>query len=208
MNDSSPLKGIVFRPRSGNAAVASASKTAGCLLAGCLLVGFMGLPALAAQPAEPRSQPPWAYTYRTDKSGNTEFMATTPSAEDGDVWLLLACREDRRFTVSLMHSSAFPFALRTPARLALRLDDSPTIFSPASVLQEGQISADSAAVRYLFPMLIIGKRLAVSVPEASGTTHAYSFRLQPSDLALHDIDVHCFNGGPRQGAGLGPAPSA
>lgn len=46
--------------------------------------------AAFGQAAEVQSQPPWAYTYRSEAPDRVEFMATTPAMEDGEVWLLLA----------------------------------------------------------------------------------------------------------------------
>src|SRR5262249_29137867 len=38
-------------------------------------------------------------------------MATTPALQDGDVWLLLACNENGRLSVALMHADRFSFEL-------------------------------------------------------------------------------------------------
>ena|SRR5215471_2931050 len=41
-----------------------------------------------AEVGELKVQEPWAYTYRSDQENNIEFMAITPAAEDGKIWLV------------------------------------------------------------------------------------------------------------------------
>ena len=50
------------------------------VIAAALLASLPAATKGLAQSMEPRSQPPWAYTYRVDEAGGFEFMATTPAA--------------------------------------------------------------------------------------------------------------------------------
>jgi hypothetical protein len=95
----------------------------------------------------------------------------------------------------LIRSGGFRFSLGERAQLRLRLDDSPPVLSLVAVIGQGQITSESGAMQILFPLLLGSKRLTAALAEASGTAHNYSFSLQPNDLALRDIDVHCFKPG-------------
>jgi hypothetical protein len=67
---------------------------------------------------EVKTQGGWVYTTR-DSEGGTEYMATV-QAEEGSTWLLLACRPDKRFTVSLIHTGQFPFPIKPSSPVELR----------------------------------------------------------------------------------------
>lgn len=149
----------------------------------------------AAQWAEIKMQKPWAYTYRVDEADSIEFMATTPAIEDANVWLLLACGGGQRFYVSLMHSEQFPFAVGEKGHLMLQLDNSEPISVPSAVIEQKQITAAPQAAQDLIPVLVHGNRLVASINDVDGAVHAYSFALQPNDLALRDINIHCAKSG-------------
>jgi hypothetical protein len=149
----------------------------------------------AAETSELKSQPPWAYTYSVDAAKNVEFLATTPSLEDNDVWLLLACSASQTFYISFMNKSNFGFPLSERTEIALKLDELRPALLPVAVIKQTQITANPDLTRDLFPLLTLSKILLVSIPERSGSTHKYSFSLQPNDLALRDINIHCFQSG-------------
>lgn len=146
----------------------------------------------AAQTAEPKAQPPWAYTYREDGPNRIELMATTAALEDRDVWLLLACNSTPTFTVSIMHEGKYPFSLDDRTDLTLQFDGSRAVSLPAAVIEQKQITASPALTRDLFPVLTRSKTLSVLVRDHHGARHTYSFSLQPNNVALRDIDIHCF----------------
>lgn len=159
------------------------------------LANMIGVAECDAQTAEPKAQPPWAYTYRDDGSNSIEFMATTAALEDREVWLLLACSSTRTFSVSIMRDGKYPFSLSDWTELTLQFDDFRPISLPAAVIEPRQITASSVLTRDLFPVLTHSKILSVLVRGRHGTAHAYSFSLQPSNVALRDIDIHCFQSG-------------
>ena len=141
-------------------------------------------------------QKPWAYTYRGDEANNVEFMATTPATEDTHVWLLFVCSGADTVTVSLIHSEQFPYPLGERGHLILQLDNSEPVSVPVAVIRQKQITADPRATKDVMPVLMHSSRLSASIAEMDGPVHTYSFSLQPSDLALRDIDVHCVRSGP------------
>lgn len=141
--------------------------------------------------AEPNVQQPWVYTQRFDKANRAEFLATTRALEEADIWLLLACESPGQLYLSLIRPTQFQFALDRISRLTLRLDDSQPISLPAAAIEQKQIIADPRFIKDLMPLLIHSVRLSASFPEPNGTMHSYTFSLQPNDLALKDINVHC-----------------
>ena len=159
------------------------------------LANVIGGAECNAQTAEPRAQPPWAYSYREDGPNRIEFMATTAALEDRDVWLLLACSGSRTFSVSIMHDGKYPFSLSDLTGLTLQFDDFQPISLPAAVIEQRQITASSVFTRDLFPVLTHSKILSVLVRGRRGAAHTYTFSLQPNNVALRDIDIHCFESG-------------
>ncbi len=155
-------------------------------------IGLAG--SCAAQEADVKSQPPWAYTYQVDKADRTAFLATTPALNDGDVWLLLACKA-KAFSMSLMDADGFPYPLGDQTGLTLQLDGRQALVLSAAVIDRKQIRVASGSMKELFPVLMRSKSLSASVAGRSGLTHTYMFSLQPNDTALRDIDVHCFQSG-------------
>ena len=124
-----------------------------------------------------------------------EFMAATPSLEDRNVWLLLACFATRTFYVSFVDAKKFPFTLAERTQIRFRLDALRPVVLPVAAIDQKQITADPGSTKDLFAVLARSKTLSVSIPERTGVTHTYSFSLQPNDLALRDIDIHCFQSG-------------
>src|SRR5215467_7877539 len=98
-----------------------------------------------AEVGDLKVQEPWAYTYRFDQENNIEFMAITPAAEDGKIWLVLACK------------------------------DTQPIYLSTIVVQQKQIRADSGATKQLIPVLMRSNQLLVSTSDMNGETHMYSF---------------------------------
>lgn len=157
-----------------------------------LIATIIGPVRSSADTDDVMSQPPWAYTYHGTSGQRMEFMATTPSREDRNVWLLLACFATRRFYVSFVDAKKFPFPLPERAEIGFRLDALRPLVLPVAAIEQKQITADPDSTKDLFAVLTRSKQLSVSIPERTGLTHNYSFSLQPNDLALRDIDIHCF----------------
>jgi len=146
--------------------------------------------ATTAAPADTHVQGRWVYTQRP-ADGTVEHMATTPSTEDSDVWLLVAC--GRRLTVALIHARQFPFAasLSSPARLQSdRLWD---LSAAARAVDSNLIAIDPDIMRQIMPLLLQEQHLRVSIAESSGAAHDYTFAMQPNDLALGPIRSRCLS---------------
>lgn len=154
--------------------------------------------AAVSKSSEPelKSQPPWDYTYRTNVAEQIDFLAATPAIENRDVWLLLACKSGRIFYASLVDAGTFGFPLGERTELTLRLDELPPMSLPSAVVEKKVITARPNSPGQFFYALRSSNLLFVTVPEQGGSLiHMYSFSLQPNDLALRDIDVHCFHSG-------------
>jgi len=144
-----------------------------------------------AEVGELKVQDPWAYTYRFDQEDNIEFMAITPAAEDGKIWLVLACKDTQPINLSMINSEGFSYPLTEKGELIVQLDGSAAIYLPTIVVQQKQIRADPGATKQLIPVLMRSNQLLVSTSDMNGEMHMYSFSLQPNNRALRDIDIHC-----------------
>src|SRR5262245_23359707 len=125
-----------------------------------IVVGLLAAPAMGivwsaiAMPAaaDDRVQGRWTYTQRSDRDV-TEYMATTPSVQDTDTWLLVACRTDERLTVAVMRTTEFGFPLAPSAPVTLHAAGLPDL----SVLGKSwanQIVIDPRVMRHVMPLLI------------------------------------------------------
>jgi hypothetical protein len=161
------------------------------VLSGTLSSALFNPSAVTAEMSELRVQGRWAYAYRIDQRNEIEFMATTPAIEDNNIWLMLACKESQRITLSLVNSSGFAYDLAEQVLLILQLDGSTDISLPSVVIRQRQIRADPAATKNLMHVFMRSTHLSISTVDIDGTPHAYSFSLQPNNLALRDIDHHC-----------------
>ena len=155
----------------------------------------MVMSACEAQSPELKFQKPWVYTYQVNKLNNIDFVATTPAAENADVMLLLACSANNTIHISFIYSDKFPYSLRERSQLILRLDNSEPISLPAAIIDQKQTTADPRPGKDLMPILMRSNMLSASITDIEGIVHIYTFSLQPNDLALRDIDVHCLRSG-------------
>jgi hypothetical protein len=121
----------------------------------------------------------WAYTTRSDHGG-IEHIATTRAAED-NIWLLLACSADEQLTVSLVHPEQFPFPLKRSSQVELRSNNVPTVSIEGKSLGNNQIVVDPRPMRHIMLPLLQDAQLVVSLSERDGTTHDYTFSLQPNE---------------------------
>lgn len=145
-----------------------------------------------AQSAEPKVQESWAYTRQIGQDNKIEYLATTPSLEDANVWLVLACDQQERFSISFVHTKNFPYSLRRHLHVMWRLDRSELISLPGAPVDQRQLALDPKSTSELILLFVHSDRLSASVPDSKGGMHDYSFSLQPHDLAFHDLDAHCF----------------
>jgi hypothetical protein len=73
----------------------------------------------------------------------------------------------------------------------VQLDGSEGVSVPAVVVQQKHIRADPVATKQLIPMIMRSSQLLLSIEDMDGVSHRYSFSLQPNNIALRDIDIHC-----------------
>jgi hypothetical protein len=59
-------------------------------------------------------------------------------------------------------------------------------------IQNNQIFVDPRPMRHIMLPLLQDDQLVVSISERDGTTHDYTFSLQPNDVALRAIRSRCF----------------
>jgi hypothetical protein len=132
----------------------------------------------------------WAYSRQAGPDGAID-MAATPSAQDADTWLLLACSGDGRLSVALMHAERFPFQLDGSSSVQVqsaRISGTPVA---AERTQPAQIAIDPALMRHIMPLLMDEQEMSVSVTGSDGIVHRYTFALQPNDVALAPIRSRC-----------------
>ena len=133
----------------------------------------------------------WAYSRQVGPEAPID-MATTPALQDADVWLLLACNENRRLSVALMHADRFSFELDDSSSVQVQ---SARLSSTAVVAERShpaQIVLDPILVRHIMPLLVEEQEVSVSVTARGGTAHRYTFALQPNDIALAPLRSRCF----------------
>jgi hypothetical protein len=196
----------MLTPRKAKARESGCSARRALAMAAVLLIFLALVPQRAlGQMAQVEMQRPWAYTRYLDRLANTiMYMATTPAIDEGDFWLLLACREDGFLVVSFIHGGGFPYPLGSSTNLALRIDLLPAITTSARSLENRQISMEVESSGHLLRPLVDGRQLSVTVTDGDGHIHGYKFSLHPNDLALKDIRATCldpFRGDSRLGEG-------
>lgn len=166
----------------------------GTLAVALAITGLLAIgPRCLADTNQLKVQGSWAYMKRSDGPARpVEYMATTPSAEDGDVWFLLVCGQQGQMDAAIIYADGFPYQVRRPLlQLTLRLDDSPAISVAAAPVEARQITIDPRLARDLVLLLAYSTSMTASVPEANGRVHLYRFSLQPNDLALRAIELRC-----------------
>ena len=146
-----------------------------------------------AAPAEGlRNQGRWTYTQRSTRNV-IEYMATTPSAQDADTWLLVACSTDEQLTVAVVHTGAFRFPLAPVSQLKLQAAGLPNLAMTGKSVEAKQVVIDPRRMRHVMPVLIETDEFALSIPEQNGTLHEYTFMMQPNDRALAPLRSLCLN---------------
>jgi hypothetical protein len=148
-------------------------------------------PAFAIELGELKRDGPWVFTERIEGSELPhKHMAATPAAEDGDVWLLLAC-DTVRVTASLMFSTVPHYIVRSPVHLVLRSDGFPIVSIAAQIVHKTQLSIDPESTRHLMPLFIESGRIVISMRDEGGATHDYTFSLQPNTRVLAELERFC-----------------
>lgn len=148
--------------------------------------------ATAAQANETRVQGRWAYMQRGGHNA-VEHMATTPSAEDADTWLLVACSADAQLSVALVHATRFQFPIHFTSELKLRSANLLELPVTGKSVQTNLIMIDPAVMRHVMPLLIEENQIGISISETDGSPHDYTFSMKPNDVALAPIRSRCLN---------------
>jgi len=163
-----------------------AAEIVGCFVAGAIALAAAATPLFAApadgDEAMPGRSGPWAFTTR---------MATTPAAEDADVWFLLAC-DKSRLAAAVMDATGFPFAAAPESSIVVRFAGHADFVVEALPVNEKQLAISGAAARHLMPLIIDSERVVVVVGDSAGVAHRYTFSLQPNGLALAAIVRGCW----------------
>jgi hypothetical protein len=149
-------------------------------------VGFAA--AIAGEPPgdgrdEIRFQGRWAYSRQAAPDAVID-MATTPAAQDPDVWLLFACSGEGRLSAALMHTGRFGFDVDASSSVQLESAKLSIVSVVAERLRPAQIVMDPRLVRHIMPLLVDEQELSVSVTASDRIVHRYTFTLQPNDVAL------------------------
>src|SRR5215471_10166347 len=165
----------------------------GAILAVAAQMGFAA--AVAGEPPgdgrdEIGIQGRWAYSRQAAPDAVTD-MATTPAAQDPDVWLLFACSGEGRLSVALMHTERFAFEVDASSSVQVESARLSTVSVVAERLQPAQIVMDAAIVRHIMPLLLGEQELAISVTARDGIVHRYTFALQPNNVALAPMRARC-----------------
>lgn len=171
-----------------------------CSLSGAALVAAvaaqMGFAAaVAGEPPgdgrdEIRFQGRWAYSRQAAPDAVTD-MATTPAAQDPDVWLLFACSGEGRLSVALINTDRFAFDVDASSSVQLESAELSTVSVVAERLRPAQIVLDPNLVRHIMPLLLKEQELSVSVTASDRVVHRYTFALQPNDVALAPLRSRC-----------------
>ncbi len=154
------------------------------------------LKCASAQPAGINVQQQWVYRKQVDQTtGKVQFLATSAAIGDENAWLLLACGEDGRITFSIIYTGGFPYSLKNPVSVLLRIDIDPAVTTAAVMIGPTQIAIGSRVSNELLSFLVDGSRLSASISDTDANIHSYAWSLQPSDVALADIHGHCLEDG-------------
>jgi hypothetical protein len=132
----------------------------------------------------------WAYSQQAAPDAIID-MATTPAAQDADVWLMFACSGDGRLSVALMHVDRFPFEVDETSWLQVQSARLSTLSIVAERFRPAQIVMDPSLVRHIMPLLLEEQELSISVAARDGVAHRYTFALQPNDVALAPVRSRC-----------------
>jgi len=132
----------------------------------------------------------WAYS-REARPDAVIDMATTPSAQDPDVWFLLACSAEGRFSAALIHTGRFSFDLDEASTVELQSERLLRTSVVVERSQPAQILMDRNLMRHILPLLIEETELSVSITARDGAVHRYTFALQPNDVALGPLRARC-----------------
>ena len=166
--------------------------SATAILLGIAMALTFATDATAEEETGIRTQGRWSYTARHGRDC-VEHIATTPSTQDSETWLIIACRTDEQLNVTLTRTTRFEFPLDTSLRVKLRSTSLPGVSIVGRSILENQIVLDPRVIRHVAPLLIEEDRFTILIPDTNGTTHEYTFLMQPNDIALAPFRSWCLD---------------
>jgi hypothetical protein len=164
-----------------------------CAIVSAAIPGWQPAGSAAGSQGMPERSGPWAFSRGPAPGADgTMQMATTPAAEDANVWFLLAC-DHTRVSAAVMHLSSFPYGVASESAIVLRFAGHPDVTAEARPLDQNQLAIAHATARRLLPLVIESERVIVSIGDRDGGMHDYTFSLQPNGLALAAIVRGCWD---------------
>jgi hypothetical protein len=168
------------------------------IVAGAVVLAGVSAPVAAGSAPAAQTMPdrsgPWAFNHPAETGGDGPTqMATTPAAEDANVWFLLVC-DRSRLAAAVMDAAGFPYAVAPESAMVLRFGGHPHFTAEALSVSENQLSIGDAMARRLMPLVIESEWVVVTISDSGGGAHVYTFSLQPNRLALAGIVRGCRDG--------------
>jgi hypothetical protein len=164
----------------------------GCAPAGLCLLLALSDGSTFVYAKQPRVQGPWAFTESSDREPS-EHLATTPSAEDSDTWLLIACGVDHSLVVAVMHASGARFDLGAKSSVKVRSRKLADLPVAAKTVQANEIAIEPDIMRQILPRLLDEDSFVVSIAGQNEEVRDYTFLMQPNDIALAPARAHCLD---------------
>jgi hypothetical protein len=166
-----------------------------CAAVSAAIPGWWLVGSAAGAQVMPERSGPWAFS-RAPAPGTqgTMQMATTPAAEDTNVWFLLVC-DRARMSAAVMHVTGFPYGVAPEPAIVLRFAGHPDVMAEAQSANENQLAIADATARRLLPLVIGSERVIISIGDSDGGTHDYTFSLQPNVPGLAAIVRGCWDDG-------------
>src|SRR5262245_29731190 len=96
-------------------------------------------------------------------------------------------REARRLA-----DARYPVQLNASLSIRLRSNDIPPVIVEGRTAGANLIMLDPSPIRHVMPSFVGEEQIVISVPEAAGLAHDYTFSIQPNDVALRAFRAHCF----------------
>lgn len=155
----------------------------------CFIAASLSLSAASmAQADAMRQQGRWTYSDSPTAGGRASWVAMTPAEETGDVWLSFWCSDDPQVLASIYDKRG---GAGSDVAVEIALQDGAAFSAPLLSVNE-QVGVFPAALsERLFLYAAHAERLGIAVPDRRGSVNAYTFLLQPSDMALKIIVDGC-----------------
>lgn len=150
--------------------------------------------ASLAQEDAMKHQGRWAYSDSPTAGGKASWVAMTPAAETGDVWLSFWCSADPQVLASIYNKRG---VAGSDVAVDITLQDGEAFRVPLLSVNDQVGIFPAALSERLFLYAAHAERLRIAVPDRRGSVNSYTFLFQPSDMALKIIVDGCID---RRGA--------